>query len=84
MTKEINVPRYPSLKGILSAKKKEIKVWGKDDLSLDPERIGLDGSPTLVIKIFTPEAPPGGEILDGDPPEVAARLLRELKGRRII
>ena len=84
VTKEINIPRYPSLKGLLSAKRKEILVWGADDLSLDRKRIGLEGSPTQVIKIFTPQPPPKGEILTGEIPEVADRLIEKLRERKIL
>ena len=84
VTKEINIPRYSSLKGLLSAKRKEILVWGADDLSLDRKRIGLEGSPTQVIKIFTPQPPPKGEILTGEIPEVADRLIEKLRERKIL
>lgn len=84
VTKEINIPRYPSLKGLLMAKKKEVLVWGADDLSLDRKRIGLEGSPTQVIKIFTPQPPPKGEILTGEIPEVADRLIEKLRERKIL
>ena len=84
VTKEINIPRYPSLKGLLSAKRKEVLVWGADDLSLDRKRIGLEGSPTQVIKIFTPQPPPKGEILSGEIPEVADRLIEKLRERKIL
>ncbi len=84
VTKEINIPRYPSLKGLLSAKRKEVLVWGADDLSLDRKRIGLEGSPTQVIKIFTPQPPPKGEILTGEIPEVADRLIEKLRERKIL
>lgn len=84
VTKEINIPRYPSLKGLLSAKRKEVLVWSADDLSLDRKRIGLEGSPTQVIKIFTPQPPPKGEILTGEIPEVADRLIEKLRERKIL
>lgn len=83
VTKEINIPRYPSLKGLLSAKKKEVLVWSADDLTLDRKRIGLEGSPTWVIKIFTPEPPPKGEVLTGEMPEVADRLIEKLREREV-
>jgi len=55
VVKEINEPRLPSLRGKRNAKKIEMKIWTADDLNLDEEKIGLNGSPTQVIKIFTPE-----------------------------
>jgi len=84
VTKEINTPRYPSLRGLLKAKKEKIAVWTSKDLVLDKERIGLDGSPTQVVKIFTPESPKRGKILTGEIPEVADKLISEMKKRKII
>ncbi|RLE10360.1 electron transfer flavoprotein subunit beta [Candidatus Aerophobetes bacterium] len=84
VTKEINTPRYPSLRGLLKAKKEKITVWTSKDLALDKERIGLDGSPTQVVKIFTPESPKRGKILTGEIPEIADKLISEMKKRKII
>ncbi|RKX78768.1 MAG: electron transfer flavoprotein subunit beta [Spirochaetes bacterium] len=80
VVKEINEPRLPSLRTMMKAKKKEIIRWGKDDLEVDPNRIGLTGSPTQVIKIFTPPKSPRGKIFEnGETKERVASLLRELK-----
>jgi len=84
VTKEINEPRYPSLRGLLEAKKKRITVWTSDDLTLDKRRIGLDGSPTQVIRIFTPQPPGRGEILSGEISEIADRLIERLEKKKII
>ncbi|MBN1557002.1 MAG: electron transfer flavoprotein subunit beta/FixA family protein [Lentisphaerae bacterium] len=79
VVKEINEPRLPSLKGKLAARKAEIPTWNAADLDADPARIGLDGSPTKVVKIFTPPPREGGEILTGEPDQIAARLVAKLK-----
>ncbi len=84
VTKEINIPRYPSLRGLLKAKNEKITVWTSKDLTLDKGRIGLDGSPTQVIKVFTPKPPKKGEILSGEISEIADRLILEMKKRKII
>ncbi len=57
VVKEINTPRLPSLKGKLAAKKAEIPVLKASDIQADVERLGLNGSPTQVMKIFTPARP---------------------------
>jgi len=84
VTKDINEPRYPSLRGLLKAKKEEIPIWDCHNLSVERKRVGADGSPTQVIKIFTPEPPGKGEILSGEISEVADRLIREIKKRKIV
>ncbi len=84
VTEEINKPRYPSVRGMLRARKAEIPVWSAEDLGVDLNRIGLQGSPTQVKKVFTPPAGPGGEILEGAPEQVAAELVEKLKEMRAI
>lgn len=79
VVKEINEPRLPSLKGMMRAKKKEIQVWGKNELELNESFLGLNGSPTQVVKIFTPPAREGGQILEGSAREVAEKLISLLK-----
>ncbi|MBU0570458.1 MAG: electron transfer flavoprotein subunit beta/FixA family protein [Candidatus Omnitrophica bacterium] len=79
VVKEINEPRLPSLKGKMRAKKAEIPVWGAGDISCDEDKIGLDGSPTRVVKIFTPPPREGGRILTGEPDEVAKELAGLIK-----
>jgi electron transfer flavoprotein beta subunit len=80
VVKEINEPRLPSLKGMLRAKSAKITVWTHKELNLDAQSIGLCGSPTQVIKIFTPPPRTGGQILKGDTQEVVEKLVGLLKG----
>ena len=66
--KELNVPRYPSVRGIFKAygtDVDEIKVWGSNDLEVDPTQIGLKGSPTNVYKSFVPTKSKTAEIIEG-------------------
>ena len=79
VVKEINTPRMPSLKGMMRAKSAKPLKWTAEDIEADPAALGLDGSPTRVIKIFTPEPRKGGEMLKGDTADVAAELTELLK-----
>lgn len=79
VVKEINEPRMPSLKGKMAARKAVITTWTANDLGCDPQFLGLNGSPTKVVKIFSPPARPGGEMLAGEPEEMAADLVEKLK-----
>jgi len=83
VVKEINEPRLPSLRSKMLARKKEIVIWNKDELEIDPDRIGLTGSPTQVIKIFTPPKPLRGKIFEGEKSEAVTSLLKELKRAEI-
>ena len=79
VVKELNVPRLPSLKGKMRARSAEIAKWTADDMDVEPENLGLEGSPTQVVKIFTPPAREGGEMLSGDTQEVVEKLADKLK-----
>lgn len=79
VVKEINEPRLPSLKGMMRAKSAKITVWSQKELNLDPQGIGLCGSPTQVVKIFTPPQRTGGQVLSGEPQEIADKLVNLLK-----
>jgi electron transfer flavoprotein beta subunit len=78
VVKEINEPRLPSIKGMMKAKKAVIPVWSADDVGADKDKIGLRGSPTKVIKTFTPEININTEIIDGTPEEQAHKLVEKL------
>jgi electron transfer flavoprotein beta subunit len=74
VVKEINEPRIPSLKGMMKSKKAEIKVLSAADLDVKAEYLGLDGSPTQVVKIFSPPERQKGEMLQGDVPDIVDKL----------
>ncbi len=77
VTKDVNVPRLPKLKDKLRARKAEIEVWNAEDLSevASVEKFGFPGSPTQVIKVFTPSAEERrGVIFRGAPRELAEKL----------
>ncbi|SDJ94102.1 electron transfer flavoprotein subunit beta/FixA family protein [Natronincola ferrireducens] len=83
--KELNEPRYPSIEGIFDAYgEKQVEVWRAKDLQVDPNHIGLKGSPTQVKKSFTPEAKGKGEMLKGNGKDVVIQLLMNLKKKHII
>ncbi|MCL1910318.1 MAG: electron transfer flavoprotein subunit beta/FixA family protein [Kiritimatiellaeota bacterium] len=76
--KELNVPRLPSLKGKMAAKKAELKTWTATDIGADPALCGLDGSPTKVGRLFPPPVKSDGEIISGEPDEAVAKLVEKL------
>lgn len=79
VSKEINVPRYPSLKGKMRAKTIEVPVWGAADIQADDTNTGLNGSPTQVVRIFTPPVKGNSEIFTGEATQSAARLVMKLR-----
>lgn len=79
VVKEINEPRLPSLKGKMRAKSAQITIWTAKDLNIDTGRTGLNGSPTQVMRIFTPPKPQGGKVFKGELKDNVSQLLAELK-----
>ena len=79
VVKEINEPRLPSLKGKMRAKKIGIIKWNADDMDCDYDKLGLDASPTRVMRIFTPSPRKSGVMLKGEVNEIAENLAGELK-----
>jgi electron transfer flavoprotein beta subunit len=77
----INEPRYPSLKGIMGAKKKPQDSVTTADLGLGPEEVGETGSRTEVYAVGEP--PPRGESRriedNGDAAEAIVEYLAEKK-----
>ena len=81
VVKQINEPRFPSMRNVLKAKKAEIIKWTAADLAADLTQTGFDGSPTQVIRVWPPEKRAGGQMLEGEPDEVVdklAAIIREL------
>ena len=72
--KGLNEPRYPTLKGIMGAKKKEVKDVKAADLGLSPE-----GPALSVVKLeMLPPRPPG-RIIAGEAADAAKELVRALR-----
>jgi electron transfer flavoprotein alpha/beta subunit len=77
--KELNEPRFPTVRGIFKACQEEdkIQVFGLDDLEVDTTQIGLKGSPTNVYRSFVPVKSKQSEIIEGDTAKEKAGILIE-------
>lgn len=73
----LNTPRYPTLPNIMKAKKKEL-------LSLPVEDLLKVDSRQETAKIYFPEKKGGGLILEGDAPELVAKLIQILKEKTAV
>lgn len=83
--KELNEPRYASVKGIFEAyAEKTVEFWTAKDIDIDPAIIGLNGSPTNVRKTFTPSPKGKGTMLDGCGKDTVCDLFGRLKEKNII
>jgi len=84
VVKEINVPRLPSLRGIARSKSAAIPVWGVQEIGIEPEMVGLSGSLTQVIKVFSPQRNRQGEVFQGELEGQVECLISRLKDAGVI
>ena len=82
--KELNTPRYMTVKGIIDAYNTEITVWNEADLAIAPEDCGLKASPTQVFRSFTPEPKGKGVMLEGSVKEMAGKLVSVFKEKHLL
>jgi electron transfer flavoprotein beta subunit len=78
--KDINLPRLPSIPGVLFGLTAPFEMLDAKALNADPKRIGLSGSPTQVVKTFVPERQSEATLIEGDTKTQADKILELLKG----
>jgi electron transfer flavoprotein beta subunit len=83
VTDAINTPRYPSLRGIMGAKKKPLQTWSLEDLEIDAAQVGLAGARTRVLAAVAPPPRAKGEVVE-DKGDAAERILRFLAARKVV
>ena len=74
MTKTAFEPRYGTVGGVRRAHRTALGLLTAADLELDPSRIGLKGSPTMVKRSFTPSQKKAGVILREEAASAAVKL----------
>jgi len=85
VSNEIGQPRYPTIKGIMAAKKLEPVIWKPADIGLEPLKTGAAGRRTMVRKLFQPVYEGKCEIAAGETPEeMAVNLAAKLRDARIL
>jgi len=81
----INEPRYPSLKAIMGAKKKQLDKKAISDAGIESDRVGAEGSRTAVEAINPPPPKQAGEIIeDEDTNETVEKIVAWLDERRLL
>ena len=81
----INEPRYPSLKAIMGAKKKQLDKLSAADAGIEGDRIGEDGSRTKVVGLNPPPPKEKGTIIeDEDTNETVQKIVAWLDERKLI
>ena len=85
VSNEIGEPRYPGIKGIMAAKKKEPIVWKPADIGVEPSQVGAAGRRIQSLKLFQPVREGKCEVIPGETPEEAgANLASKLREAKIL
>ncbi len=86
--KELNQPRYMSISGIMECYSKPLTVLTYEDLKdeplIEPDTIGLKGSPTNIAKSFTPPLKGAGVMLEGADRDTVLDLVSRLTAKHIL
>ena len=85
VSNELGAARYPTIKGIMTAKRKEPIVWKPADIGVDPSKVGAAGRRTKLTKLFQPVKESKCEIIAGDTPEeTAVKLALRLREEKAL
>ncbi len=85
VSNELGEPRYPTIKGIMAAKRKEPIVWKPADIGVTPTQIGAAGRRTKLLKLFQPVREGKCEVIQGETPEeMAANLALRLRQAKML
>ncbi len=83
VSNEIGEPRYPTIRGIMAAKKRDPIIWKPADIGVEPSQVGAAGRRAKLVKLFQPVREGKCEVIEGESPEEAgvslALKLRETK-----
>lgn len=78
VSNELGEPRYPTLKQVITSKKKTPIIWKLADIGADVSQLGAAGRRTKLVKLFQPEGELGEgrcEMVGGETPEEAGASL---------
>ena len=84
VTKEINEPRLPSLKGKMAAKKAAIPTWGKSELPLEAGLVGSASASAVARTTPVPKRSSGTLVTGATAEEKARNLVQKLKEAKLI
>jgi len=85
VSNELGAARYPTIKGIMTAKRKEPTIWKPADIGVQPSQIGVAGRRNKLVKLFQPVKEAKCEIVEGETPEEAAvKLAVKLREAKVL
>ena len=85
VSNELGEPRYPTIRGIMAARKREPIIWKPADIGGEPSRLGAAGRRTKLLRLFQPVREGKCEIIEGESPEeTAVSLALKLREAKIL
>ncbi|UCE51721.1 MAG: electron transfer flavoprotein subunit beta/FixA family protein [Desulfobacterales bacterium] len=82
VTTQANAPRYPSLSVLETAfGKPDISILGAADLGLEPETIGVQGSPTKILDVYSSTAKKKNLIMKGTAKKIVDEVFEKFGDR---
>jgi electron transfer flavoprotein beta subunit len=85
LSNEHPAPRYPNVKGIMTARRKEPVVWKAADIGADPAKIGANGRRSRLMKLYQPVRDSKCEMVTAETPEEAAvKLALRLREAKVL
>ena len=85
VSNELGEPRYPTIKGIMAAKKIEPVIWKPADIGVAPSRVGAAGRRATLLKLFQPVHEGKCDLIAGESPEEAGvNLALKLREARLL
>lgn len=85
VSNELGEPRYPQLRQIMAAARKQVTVWTASDLGLDPSQVGAQGARLNLERLYIPVVESRCEFIEGETgEEMAAILARRLREEKLI
>ncbi len=85
VSNELGEARYPTIKGIMAAKRMEPIIWKPADIGIDPSQLGAAGRRAKLVKLFQPVREGKCEVIEGETPEeAAANLALKLREAKVL
>lgn len=75
---------YPSFTDIFKAQQKPLFTWTPKDIEADITKLGLNGSPTRVCKIYAPAPKQKGQILNLSAEDTASEIVKILQAKKVL
>lgn len=84
VTDQTGQARYPSVKGIMAARRKPVTTLTLEDLEVPPDQVGLDAALTRVVQVTRRPPRQAGTVVTDEDGDAGVRLVEFLAERRLV